>query len=143
MSLVKVWTEVGNDGRCFSLPAKIVSTKKGNTFIIKYLSVTNRKTREGKKIYAYEDETYEVTDDSITEYLESESELDLGFEQVSGTTEEECEFVKYESDSDDDYIPSSDDDDESSSESDTDDSDDEEEEEDSMVDYSSGEYDDE
>lgn len=109
MSLIKVWTEL-DDGKCRSLPAKIVS-KKGNVFTIKYLSVTNRKTRTGKKIYMYEDETYEVTDDSITEYLESESELDLGFEQAA-----ECEFVKYDSDSDDDYIPSSEGDDDSDSE---------------------------
>lgn len=110
MSLVKVWTEIGNEGKCFSLPAKIVSKKGNNIFVIQYLSYTGRKTRDGKKVYMYEDETYEVTDNSITEYLETDSELDLGFEQVSGG---ESEFIKYDSDSDEDYVPS----DESGSES--------------------------
>jgi hypothetical protein len=114
MSLVKVWTEV-DDGKCYSLPAKIVS-KKGNVFTIKYLSATDKKTQNGKKIYMYEDEHYEVTDDSITEYLESESELDLGFEQVSA----DGGFVKYESDSDDDYVPSEEEDDSESDDSDED-----------------------
>lgn len=109
MSLVKVWTEV-DDGKCYSLPAKIVS-KKGNVFSIRYLSATDKKTHNGKKIYMYEDETYEVTDDSITEYLESDSELDLGFEQLSV----EDGFIKYESDSDDDYIPSEEDEEDSDS----------------------------
>jgi hypothetical protein len=111
MSLVKVWTEIDGRGKCYSLPAKIVS-KKGNIFTIKYLSVTDRKTREGKKIYTYESETYEITDDSITEYLETDSELDLGFENIYSPNEEEYDdeegcFIKYESDSDDDYTPPS------------------------------------
>jgi hypothetical protein len=123
MSLIKVWTELGNDGKCYSLPAKIVS-KKGNTFVIQYLSSTDRKTRDGKKIYMYEDETYEVTDNSITEYLETDSELDLGFEQISGSGD--FEFIKYDSDSEDeDYVPSSSED-SSSSDDDDDDDDDEE-----------------
>jgi hypothetical protein len=136
MSLVKVWTEMGNEGKCYSLPAKIVSKKGNNTFVIQYLSSTGRKTRDGKKIYMYEDETYEVTDNSITEYLETDSELDLGFEQLSSG---ESEFVKYDSDSDEDYIPSEEDDDDGeSSSSDSDgsssvNSEDVEEEEDTYV----------
>lgn len=119
MSLIKVWTELGTDGKCYSLPAKIVS-KKGNTFVIQYLSSTDRKTRDGKKIYMYEDETYEVTDNSITEYLETDSELDLGFEQISGSGD--FEFIKYDSDSEDeDYIPSEEEDSDSDSSSDDDD----------------------
>jgi hypothetical protein len=118
MSLIKVWTEIGNDGKCYSLPAKIISKKGNGTYVIQYLSCTDRKTRDGKKIYTYEDETYEVTDNSITEYLETDSELDLGFEQISG----DFEFVKYDSDSDDeDYVPSSEDDSSSSSSEDDDD----------------------
>lgn len=138
MSLVKVWTEIGSDGKCCSLPAKIL-TKKGNgTFIIKYLSVTDRKTREGKKIYTYEDETYEVSDDYITEYLESDSELDFGFEQLSSS---DGDFVKYESDSDDDYVPSSSEDDDDDSESVSDSECDDDEDCESDVEFSSGEYD--
>lgn len=133
MSLVKVWTEL-EDGKCYSLPAKIVS-KSGNKFTIRYLSVTDRKNHAGKKIYTYEDDTYIVTDESITEYLESDSELDLGFEQLST----EGDFVKYESDSDDeDYVPSSDDED-SSSDSDSDD----DEDDDDISEFSSGCEDDE
>jgi hypothetical protein len=139
MSLVKVWTEMGNEGKCYSLPAKIVSKKGNNTFVIQYLSSTGRKTRDGKKIYMYEDETYEVTDNSITEYLETDSELDLGFEQLSDGDGSESEFVKYDSDSDEDYIPSEEDDDDGeSSSSDSDgsssvNSEDVEEEEDTYV----------
>jgi hypothetical protein len=121
MSLIKVWTDIGNEGKCYSLPAKIVS-KKGNTFVVQYLSSTDRKTRDGKKIYMNEDETYEVTDNSITEYLETDSELDLGFEQISGSGD--FEFIKYDSDSEDeDYIPSEEDSDSESSSDDDEDSD--------------------
>lgn len=120
MSLVKVWTEM-DDGECYSLPAKIVS-QKGNIITVKYLSVSDKKTpHSNKKIYRYEDETYNITDDSVTEYLNSECEFDFGFEEIS-----EGEFIKYESDSDEDYIPPSEDDDTSSSSESDDNSEDEE-----------------
>lgn len=120
MSLVKVWTEV-DDGKCQSLPAKIVSTK-GNVFTIRYISPTEKRDTRGRRIFEYEDDTYEVTDDSITEYLNSNTELDLGFEEISTGR-----FVKCDSDddSDEDYVPSS-------SEEDSD-SDSEEEEDDDDV----------
>lgn len=114
MSLIKVWTEL-DDGECCSLPAKIISRKSnGNVMIIRYLSVTDNKDSHNRKIYKYEDETYEITDESVSEYLDSDSELDFGFQQIS-----EDEFVKYESDSDEDYEPS-DDEEENSEESDDD-----------------------
>ena len=102
MSLIKVWTEI--DDVCLSLPAKIISTK-GDIYTIKYLSANDKKDAHNRKIYTYEAETYEITNDSITEYVNSDIELDLGFKEISTG-----EFVKYDTDSDDDYIPTSDDD---------------------------------
>ncbi len=141
MSLVKVWTEVDETtGKCASLPAKIVATK-GNVFTIRYLSSTDRHDhRTGRRIYRYEEETYDVTDSSITEYLNSDTELDFGFEELSGG-----DFIKFDfgfrgggggggdsEDDDSDYIPSSeeedsDDDSDDDLEDSADDDDDEEE----------------
>lgn len=107
MSLIRVYTEV-SDGVFESLPAKIVSTN-GDVFTVTYLSPTENRDSHNRKIYKYETETYEITDESISEYLDSDMELDFGFKQISPD-----EFVRYESDSDDDYVPS---DEEESSES--------------------------
>lgn len=120
MSLIKVWTEL-DDGKCTSLPAKIISKKSNGVMIIKYLSITENKDSQNRKIYKYEDETYEITDESVSEYIDSDSELDFGFQQIS-----EDEFVKYDSDSDEDYVPSEDDDDDESSETCSDDDDEDE-----------------
>lgn len=111
MSLIKVLTELDNGIICH-LPAKIIS-KKGNTFTIRYLSLTDRKVpNSSKKIYRYEDDTYEITDESISEYLNSDTELDLGFQELS-----DGDFIKYDSyfqcgggdenSDDEDYEPSS------------------------------------
>lgn len=113
MSLIRVYTEI-SDGVFESLPAKIISTNEG-VFTVTYLSPTENRDDHNRRIYKYEIETYEITDESISEYLDSDMELDFGFKQISAD-----EFVKYDSDSDDDYIPSDEDDDESSS-SDSDD----------------------
>lgn len=118
MSLVKVWTEL-DDGTCSSLPAKIISKKTNGVMVVKYLSVTENKDSQNRKIYKYEDETYEITDESVSEYIDSDSELDFGFQQIS-----EDEFVKYDSDSDEDYVPS---DEEYDSSSESDDEEDESE----------------
>lgn len=126
MSLIKVYTEV-SDGVFESLPAKIISTK-GDVFTITYLSPTENRDTHNRKIYKYEVETYEITDESISEYLDSDMEIDFGFKQISPD-----EFVKYESDSDDDYVPSEED--SSSSE------DDSNEEDESL--YTESEYSDE
>lgn len=120
MSLIKVWTEL-DDGTCTSLPAKIIF-KKGTIMTIKYLSPTEYKDSQNRKVYKYEDETYEITDESVSEYMDSDSELDFGFQQIS-----EFEFVKYDSDSDEDYVPSESDDDESESSEDDYEDDDEDE----------------
>ncbi len=106
MSLVKVWTEIDDTGKCQSLPAKIVS-KKGNTYKIRYLSVTDDRDSKNRRVYRYEDETYDVSDESITEYLDSGSELDLGFEDIGNGRFVKCDYGFSDDESDDDYVPSS------------------------------------
>lgn len=120
MSLVKVWTEIDDTGKCQSLPAKIVS-KKGNTYKIQYLSVTDDRDSKNRRVYRYEEEIYDVSDESITEYLDSGSELDLGFEDIGNGRFVKCDYGFSEDESDEDYVPSSEDDD-SDSDSEDDDS---------------------
>lgn len=63
MSLVKVWTDIGAK-KHVQLLAKIIE-KDGVILIIKYLS-------EGKDhVWRYEDDTYEIDDSSISEYLQN------------------------------------------------------------------------
>lgn len=97
--LVKVWTELSN-GRKTSLLAKIIS-ESGNSFTIRFLSPTEDRDH-GCVIYRYEDQTYDIDDDSITEYLGTSDESDVGFRKI------EDGFVRYDSDSD--YVPSSEED---------------------------------
>lgn len=104
MDLVRVWTDVGAR-KPAALLAKIVE-RDGVIFTIRYL------TESDDKIWRYEDDTYEIDNDSIAENLGTASEEDIGFRPV------EDGFVKM--DSDEDYVPSSEDEE-------TDDDDDEEE----------------
>jgi hypothetical protein len=64
---------------------------------IQYLSATDEHDH-GRVIYKYEEQTYEVDDDSITEYTGETDETEIGFVKVNDG------FVRYESDSD--YVPS-------------------------------------
>jgi len=89
-SLVRVWTDVGSR-KPVPLLAKIVE-ENGVIFTIRYLSESD------DKIWRYEEDTYEVDDESIAEYLKTSDECDVGFSPVDDG------FVKVESD--DDYIPS-------------------------------------
>jgi len=93
--LVKVWTELPS-GKNKSLLAKIIETKD-NIMTIQYLSATDEHDH-GRVIYKYEEQTYEVDDDSITEYTGETDETEIGFVKVNDG------FVRYESDSD--YVPS-------------------------------------
>jgi hypothetical protein len=95
--LVKVWTELPS-GKNKSLLAKIIETKE-NIMTIQYLSATEEKDH-GRVLYKYEEQTYEVDDDSITEYIGETDETEIGFLKVNDG------FVRYESDSD--YVPSDD-----------------------------------
>lgn len=92
MSLVKVWTDIGAK-KHVQLLAKIIE-KDGVILIIKYLS-------EGKDhTWRYEDDSYEIDDSSIAEYLKTDDECDIGFVPMG-----DGGFVKDEN-SDEDYEPS-------------------------------------
>jgi len=96
-SLVRVWTDVGSR-KPVPLLAKIVE-ENGVIFTIRYLSESD------DKIWRYEEDTYEVDDESIAEYLKTSDECDVGFAPL-----EDGGFVKVESD--DDYVPSDEEDEE-------------------------------
>ena len=113
-SLVRVWTDVGSR-KPAALLAKIIE-KDGVILTIRYLSESD------DHIWRYETDTYEIDDDSVAEYLKTDSELELGF------VAHEDGFLKV--DSDEDYVPS---DEESDSYEDTDS--DEEDEEDEEEDF--------
>jgi len=89
-SLVRVWTDVGSR-KPVPLLAKIVE-ENGVIFTIRYLSESD------DKIWRYEEDTYEVDDESIAEYLKTSDECDIGFSSL------EDGFIKVESD--EDYVPS-------------------------------------
>lgn len=111
MSLVKVWTDVGGR-KPAALLAKIIE-KDGVIFTIKYLTAG----KDG--VWRYEDDTYEVDDDSIAEYLNSEHETDIGF-----VATDDGGFIR-EEDSDKDYEPSENEEDDDEEDDDDDDDDDE------------------
>lgn len=108
-SLVRVWTDIGSR-KPVPLLAKIVE-ENGVIFTIRYLSESD------DKIWRYEEDTYEIDNDSIAEYLKTDDEQDIGF------TPFDDGFVKVESD--DDYIPS-DEEEETEEESDFEEEDEEE-----------------
>lgn len=91
MSLVRVWTDVGSR-KPIPLLAKIVE-ENGVIFTIRYLSESD------DKIWRYEEDTYEIDNDSISEYLKTHDEQDVGFKIYKDG------FLKI--DSDEDYVPSS------------------------------------
>ena len=109
MTLVRVWTDVGTR-KPVPLLARI-EEKDGVIFTIRYLSETS------KGIWSWEDDTYEIDDDSIAEYLKTDLLEDIGFRSFG----DEGSFIKCESD--DDYIP------DTSDEEDTDETDSDEEDE--------------
>ena len=88
--LVKVYTDVGED-----LPVALyakVCDKNGSVYVIRYLSPTDERD-DGKVIYRYETDEYEITDESIMEYLDGDEE-DIGYKVIDDG------FVKEDSDSD-------------------------------------------
>jgi hypothetical protein len=125
MSLLKVLTDI--DGRVVTLPARIVSKEEAN-FTIRYLSPTDKRDQRNRRIYSYEDDTYVITDESITEYTETDSELYLGFKEISPG-----EFIRFDIDSDDDDEDM--DDDIYEEEEEDEEEDDEEEEEEEAEEY--------
>jgi len=127
MSFIKVLTDV--DGEVSSLPARVINTNSDGSFTIQYLSKTEKKHTNGKSIYEYEVETYNITEESINEYMYDETEC--GFKLISSA--EIGEFIKdhgnHDEDEDGDYIPSSDNDETEESDDDEDSEDDEMEDE--------------
>jgi len=101
MSLVRVWTDVGID-KYVSLYARIIK-KAGDTFTIQYLSPTEHHT--GQTVYRYENETYEITDESISHYLDTSDETEIGFKKFDAHG-----WVRVNAD--EDYEPSDEDEDE-------------------------------
>ena len=89
-SLVRVWTDVGSR-KPVPLLAKIVE-ENGVILTIRYLSESD------DKIWRYEEDTYEVDDESIAEHLKTSDECDVGFASLDDG------FIKVEAD--DDYLPS-------------------------------------
>lgn len=113
MSLVRVWTDVGAR-KPKPLLAKIVSSKNG-IHSIRYLSPSADNTH----IFRYEEDVYEIDDESICEYLNLDDEADIGFR-----LNEEGDF--YKASSDDDYEPSEEDDETTSGDDEADEADEEE-----------------
>jgi hypothetical protein len=112
--LVRVWTDVGTL-KPAALLARVIEENDG-VYKIQYFSPTEEYDH-GRVIYRYEDEIYEIDDESITEYLDSD-ETDAGYILVSQDA-----WIKASSDSDEDYVPS---------EEDLDDEEDDDEEEDEV-----------
>jgi hypothetical protein len=134
MSLVRVWTDVGT-GKNVSLVARIIESD-GTNFTIQFLSPTEDKDKHGCTIYKYEDETYVIDDDSITHYLNTEDETEIGFKQVNTG-----EWIRTDEESDDDYVPSEEEDDTETEEEDEEEDADIEDDED--IEDEADDYDDE
>ena len=114
MSLVRVWTDVGLE-KNVSLVARIIDSK-GEIFTIKFLSPTEEKDKHERVIYRYEDDTYEIDDDSITHYLNTDMEEDVGFKQ-----HDETGWIRIDDESDEDYVPTDEDEEEEEEEYEEDD----------------------
>jgi hypothetical protein len=69
--MIKVWTDIGAK-KPVPLLAKIVEVK-GPVFIIRYLQECD------DKIWRYEEDVYEIDEDSIQEDLCTAHETDVGF----------------------------------------------------------------
>ena len=135
MKLVRVWTDVGSE-KNVSLVARIIETN-GPIFTIQFLSPTETKDKHGGTIYKYEDETYQIDDDSITHYLDTSDEGDIGFVSIG-----EGEWIRTGDESDEDYIPSEEDSDDDDDEDEEDDEVDDEEFEEDIEDDVEDDYDD-
>jgi hypothetical protein len=110
MSLVRVWTNVGQK-KPKDLLAKIFSSTEGPMYTVRYLVSMSE---EDRTLYRYEDDEYEIDDDSVAEWLGIDDETDLGYVLVDEGT-----WIKEDLDSD--YVPE---------EESTDDIDDEDEDDD-------------
>jgi hypothetical protein len=124
MSILRVWTDVGGD-KPVSLIARITEEHADGTYTIQYLSPTDDRDH-GRVIYRYEDETYQIDDESVTEYMNTDDETTLGFVLVGPG-----DLVRESADSDDeDYVPSDEDEDDEDEEEGCEDEEDDEDLED-------------
>jgi hypothetical protein len=96
---VHVFTDIGKS-RPVILKAKVLD-KSGNNYTIKYLSPTGERYN-GKSLYRYEDETYTIDEESVTECIDETNEEFIGYVKVPMGDM----FVEEEGLSDPDYAPS-------------------------------------
>lgn len=92
--IVQVLTDVGKK-KPIIMNAKVID-KSDTTFKIQYLSPTSE-LFNGKRLYKYETDVYEIEEDSITDTVIDER--CIGFKKI-----DEDGFIK--TDSDNDYCPS-------------------------------------
>jgi hypothetical protein len=130
MSLIRVLTDIG-EHKPVSLLAKITEERSDGTYIIRYLTQTNEKA-QGRYIYRYEDDTYQIDDESVTEYLNTDDETDRGFECVQDGWIKIRDIDDDAAGSDDDYVPSDEDENE---EDENEEDDDEEYDDDDQEEY--------
>ena len=90
--ILKVYTDVGKT-RPVALYARVVEKLKKGKYKIQYLSPTSE-SFEGKVLYRYESDTYDVDDDSIMEYIKQDEEY-IGYTPI-----DDIGFIKHDSDSD-------------------------------------------
>ena len=93
--IVQVLTDIGKK-KPVVLSAKVIESKD-SVYKIKYLSPTSD-MYNGKRLYRYENEVYDIDEESITEKVNDE--FFIGFKKV------EDGFIKTDSESD--YVPSED-----------------------------------
>ncbi len=113
--LVKVWTDIGAR-KPVPLLAKIEEVD-GVIFTIRYLSESGT-----DHIWSWEEDTYEIDDESIAEYLRTDQLEDIGFRSFG----EEGQYIKV--DTDDDYVPDSAEEEEEDEDDDDDEDEDDEDE---------------
>ena len=86
--MIKVWTDIGAR-KPVPLLAKIVE-QRGPIFIIRYL------TESDDKIWRYEEDVYEIDEDSIHEDLCTTLESDVGYRSLGDEG-----FIKVDEETDD------------------------------------------
>ncbi|MDA9846987.1 hypothetical protein N9C10_03575 [Flavobacteriaceae bacterium] len=93
--------------------AKITGKDDENNFKVKYMSATKKRWGD-RRLYNYEKEEYEITEDNICGYYNTSNEEIAGYEKVDGAPG----FVICEPDSDSEYESESEPESEDFSESD-------------------------
>ena len=102
--LIQVLVEDDN-GKESKAIAKIIRRQDEYTFVVTYLSPTDRMYEDFCKVYDYEKTSSTVDDESILTWFDTKDEEKAGFKKMDKNT-----FITMEDyeDMDDDYIPSDD-----------------------------------